>query len=463
MPQTYTITDPKTGRSLTVRGDGGPPTEHEIEALFAAAPAKADAPKPGIMERAADWLPAAGGTLGGILGGIPGAAAGGAAGEGFRKLAKSAGQLPGAVADIVRNMATPEGRAATAQGFDAGSREGAQDTLIEGGLQGGAQAVGAGVAKGAGAAGRFLADTVAGRAVQAAVKPAVSQLKMQAGASLEGLTGSTKRLTDILLKHRWTNAGQAQQAVAEAEQAVQHAVKTDPNATFQPLLDTARRVPAYLAKLTQSAAKQAIPGADVSAIEGAADGVIMGPLAQDVMRPGITGFVPGRQVPTTEVARAMRANLTPEEGLEIARATGKWGNQKAWGELKGAEQEASKNVERAIRDSIKDAVPATRKPLEAQSEALSAIPVLDRMKWRQGNRDVLGLPAWVMAGPEVAAGHVPIGAILANLARSGQLQGGYAAHTVGNALKAAASHGASKQVPAAGARALIESMRQRER
>lgn len=56
--QTYRIRDPQTGRTLTVRGDGGPPTEQELEELFASAsdPATPAKPKPAapLMSFAAD-------------------------------------------------------------------------------------------------------------------------------------------------------------------------------------------------------------------------------------------------------------------------------------------------------------------------------------------------------------------------------------------------------------------------
>lgn len=458
--------------------DGTPPEviERELATVTGQPQASHDAPKPGIVERATNWLPAIGGMVGGVAGGVPGAAVGGAAGEGLRKLAQSAGQLPAAVADIARNMATPEGRSATAQGFASGAREGAIDSGLEGAGQAGAQVVGGVVGKGVGMAGRALADTAAGRLVQAAVKPAVSSLRQQAGASVEGLTGTTKKMADILLKNRWKHADSARDALAAAEQRIQHGVTPDPNASFQPLLDTATRIPKYLGELADDAGKQAIPGADVAAIESTMDGVLEGNLAQSVKRPATTGFIPGREVPTTQVQRVMRAGVTPEQGLEAARKSSKWANSKAYGELKGAETEASKTVERAIRHSLKDAAahpqaPARLKAVPAamseQSDALTVLPLLDRMTWRQGNRDLLGFPAIAATGAEVAAGKVPIVGILAQLARSGQLRAGYGAHSLGNVLKAAASHQAT--VPALGgalspaAQALIDSMRSRDR
>jgi hypothetical protein len=172
--------------------------------------------------------------------------------------------------------------------------------------------------------------------------------------------------------------------------------------------------------------------------------VLEGPLAQTVRVekpvPGLARTVEGpvglqsEQATRMTPQRAMRANVTPQEGLEIARATGRWNNRKAWGELKGAEQESSKTVERAIRDSVKEAVPAAKPLLQKQGEALMLRPILDRMKLRQSNRDVVGLPAWVTAGPEIAAGKPPILSMLAQGLRNSQLPLGYALQDIGQFL-----------------------------
>lgn len=100
-----------------------------------------------LAEKAADLLPAVGGTIGGFAGGIPGAILGGAAGEGYQQLAEHATELPGAVADVIRGLVSHP--IETLQGFNAGAGEGLTEAAKQAGIQGGAEALGGLVAKGA--------------------------------------------------------------------------------------------------------------------------------------------------------------------------------------------------------------------------------------------------------------------------------------------------------------------------
>src|SRR6185503_5987976 len=75
----YTIRDPRTGRTVTLRGES-PPSEVELEDVFAklpplpatTAPAAQAAPQRTWTDTAVDALPAVGGALGGIVGEIGG-------------------------------------------------------------------------------------------------------------------------------------------------------------------------------------------------------------------------------------------------------------------------------------------------------------------------------------------------------------------------------------------------------
>lgn len=105
----------------------------------AAAPtATPEAPKPGLLRRiAAGFDPRTeegagnvGATAGAVVGGIPGAAVGGAAGRGIQQLVSNATELPGAVADITRNVIGGHG-AETASGFAEGAGQGAAASGIE--------------------------------------------------------------------------------------------------------------------------------------------------------------------------------------------------------------------------------------------------------------------------------------------------------------------------------------------
>ena len=91
----------------------------------------------------ADLLPDVGGAIGsftarefGPVAGAAAAAVGGAAGEGYRQLAKHATELPGAIADVTRNLVNPETRGATWGGAVEGATEGRTAALQQGGKQG---------------------------------------------------------------------------------------------------------------------------------------------------------------------------------------------------------------------------------------------------------------------------------------------------------------------------------------
>lgn len=104
-----------------------------------------------LGERLADILPMAGGAIGGFHGGPLGAAVGGAAGEGYRQLVEHASEIPGAVADVVRGLATHP--IATLQGFNEGAGEGMTGAAKQAGIQGVMEAAGGalmgGVSRGA--------------------------------------------------------------------------------------------------------------------------------------------------------------------------------------------------------------------------------------------------------------------------------------------------------------------------
>lgn len=96
---------------------------------------------------AADTLPTVGGLIGSLAGGSKStpmgmalAGAGGAAGEGYRQLATHATELPGAVADVARNLIRQP--AATLSGAAQGAGEGLLNAGMEGGKQAAAEGVG---------------------------------------------------------------------------------------------------------------------------------------------------------------------------------------------------------------------------------------------------------------------------------------------------------------------------------
>lgn len=372
--------------------------------------------------------------------------------------------------DFVKNNPAPIG--ATIGGALAAPLTGGMSLLPAMAVAGGASAAGA--AAGNAVAGRPVdegvvgqgvmgaAGPVAGKAmsaagdffsrkalptVRAALKPAVSSLRQQAGASIEGIDGVANRVASIILRNRWSKPEHAMAAVKEGEKMVQSALA---NAPADTVLDIPQRLPRYLQNLQQSAGGQASPGRDLGAIKSAAEGVMEGPLARDITQqvavPSRVLGANGQPVMTTEqqvVGRELRDNVSPAEGLTVARLTGRWGNRKAWGELKGAEQEVSKATERALRDSVKQAVKPIRPGLKMQHEAFTALPFLDQMTNRMANRDIVGLPAWLnIAAPGTATAKVG-GGLLANSVAKNQLRAGFGLDSLGsmttNAAKPAES------------------------
>jgi len=74
---------------------------------------------------------------------------GGAAGQGYGELLKHATEIPGALADVARNLWNPETRGATLAGAGQGAMQGVKDAGLSGAIQGGSEAVGGVLAKGA--------------------------------------------------------------------------------------------------------------------------------------------------------------------------------------------------------------------------------------------------------------------------------------------------------------------------
>ena len=102
------------------------------------------------LDTAAGFLPTAGGLVGSLVGGIPGAAIGGAAGEGFKQLAIKAGEIPGALMDVGRNLFEQPG--ATMRGAVEGMGEGLKgagtQAVVQAGAEVGGRVMGAGLRTG---------------------------------------------------------------------------------------------------------------------------------------------------------------------------------------------------------------------------------------------------------------------------------------------------------------------------
>ena len=145
---TFTFTAPD-GRKLKVTGDT-PPSEAEVDAMFAQAKGESSKPARTWTDTAVDALPMAGGMLGSALGGIGGTAFG----FGF-------GGVPGAVGGATLGGSAGEAfkqLVNRARGADAPTTpaQAAGDIATAGAIQGGSELVGQGVVKAAPVAARAV-------------------------------------------------------------------------------------------------------------------------------------------------------------------------------------------------------------------------------------------------------------------------------------------------------------------
>lgn len=272
----------------------------------------------------------------------------------------------------------------------------------------------------------------------AGMKPTITAMKQTAGASRVGVGKTADDFAQFVIDNRITSPEKARAIIDAAETEIQSMVGGQ--ATDEPA-----RAVRYLAALRRSAEKQRLASGDVDAIERAAQDLLEGSLGRDVVTSATTmqsGRILNAQgqptmvpVTTHTTSRALRTSTPADEALGAARSSSRWSTNKTWGELKGSEVEAKKAVERAGRDAVKAAVPATKPTFARYSKAIKARDVLERMNFRQGNRDVVGLPSHVIAGAELASGKPPVIATAANYLRNNQLKVGIWADKLANAIK----------------------------
>lgn len=354
MANTYTITDPTTGKKVKLTGDS-PPTEQELTQIFASINSKAPAPTPAATEKswtqtAVDWLPAAGGAVGGIVGGIGGTVGG-----------LGVGGVPGAVGGAALGGATGEALkqlAHRAMGDSAPATMGQAAAGIgtQAALQGGAELVGGALVKGAAKAGSGLMTSAlkpAYKTVEKAVKnvelPRVVQTMLDEGINVT--SGGIGKINSLL---KSTND--------ELADIIRNSTATvDPAA-----------VAATAGGVVRKAAQQVAPGADMAAAQGVID--------------EFTGMAGAGQIPV-QVAQSLKTGTY--------RAIG----SRAYGETKGAALEAEKALARGLKEGIEQAHPQV-KGLNAREGALmEAKDAIAKRVAQASNRDPGGL-AWVAENPK---------------------------------------------------------------
>lgn len=288
-------------------------------------------------------------------------------------------------------------------------------TGVQGGSKADVAAAGVLAAVPGGTVATKAADALSAKAeqfVRAAVKPTVASLRRITGQG--GMDAKANALVRFILDNKLTSPDKARAVFQSAEHELQRvlSVKNAPT-------DAATRAGRYLDALERSAAKQGLGGDDVKLIRQAANELMAGPMGETV---GVDA--------AGNAIRALRSEVPAKEALESARASSRWTTRKSWGEQKGATTEAAKAVERGQRDAVKAAIPEAKPLLQTQGMAIQSEQALDRMGQRAANRDVVSLPAHVMA-----AGGQPVLAVAANLLRNNQLRVGIWADSLAKAVR----------------------------
>jgi hypothetical protein len=262
--------------------------------------------------------------------------------------------------------------------------------------------------------------------VRAAIKPTVTAMRQVAGGNRAGLDQKASQLVRFIIDNKVTTAERAQSIFDDAERELQRLLTSR-----NPPTDAAMRADRYLKALERSASKQGLPADDVAAIRNAAADLLEGSMGKDVVtmvsmpHPTLVDqFGKPLMVQVPHTVRQLRTDVPAAEVMDSARASSQWQTRKQWGEQKGATTEAKKTVERAQRDAVKVAVPEAKNLLKTESQAIQSRDVLDRMAFRQANREAVSFPAQVTGTAEVLSGRVPVMAAASNWLRNNGMKAG---------------------------------------
>jgi hypothetical protein len=348
--------------------------------------------------------------------------------------------------------------------------------LREGLEQGAMVPIGAAVGAGINAIGRGVQNRAVPM-VRSALKPVWATVRRRAG--IEGAMPSAvaNKQAQFIIDNQLRTAEQADAMVktlgGQADDVAAAAERANPELA----IDSAERIPRYMNTLLRRVEKQILPGRDRAAIQGVGreliedsplsrstasaaapetleEGLARGTReamaiqanrAKPLLRDGAQHQFAsqGGAFPQSSRPRALRTDVKPSEALEMVRTKSFFNKDASGGQIAGG-----KAVERAVRDGVKQAVPATRPLLQQQGRAMDARELLDRATWRDANRDAIGLGG--IAG--VANGRPLIGALL-QMVKANQLSAGLAAGRLGPQIQRGAP--VSGESLAAAIRALI--------
>lgn len=282
--------------------------------------------------------------------------------------------------------------------------EGAGSAIAPPGSSSGREAVGHGVTEAleqlpgfagikappvAAAAGAGLKDLARGQ-MQSALKPILSQQE----------TGKAARGIDTLLDQGINvTKGGAQKLQGKVDVLNNQISDLIKNSTA--MVDKVEATQHVQGKVDQFM-KQVDPLSDVAAIQSAYDRFMKHPLLPEVTpaRTVESKIVDEKGKPFKTEIPASGTNKFPVQlAQEIKQGTHRQLGDKAYGELKGAEVEAQKTLNRGIKDVIAAAVPEVR-PLNAvESNYLNGLSLVERRLMMSANKNPIGL-GWLTTSPE---------------------------------------------------------------
>lgn len=342
------------------------------------------------LDKATDWLPAAGGAVGGVAGGIGGTVAGVGVGGipgavGGAALGGGAGEAAKQLINRWRGLPAPASPAEAATGI-AGQAV----------LQGGTQAIGGAVAP--------MLRHGAGVIMQSAVKPG---LKETARAVAKGVTPSNLPIVKTLLTE---GVNVTPGGIAKLDRII--------NATNAKIKEAVANLPgsvdpAKVATRTKGVAdrlaQQVDPMDDVSAVQRVTDNFLSQPGTTAVGQVGTksvptgvlnaSGMMVSHQVPV--MGRVPRALSLPE-AQAMKTGTYRTLKEKAYGEMKGPAIEANKALARGLKEEIEMEARKSGVDLGAfnarEGAAITAKEAVAKRVAAAGNRDAISL-AWLAANP----------------------------------------------------------------
>jgi hypothetical protein len=292
--------------------------------------------------------------------------------------------------------------------------------------------------------------------VRSALKQGFNEVQKR--ARIEGLMPAqvANRQAQFVVNHQLRTPEQADELVKALGSRIDDTVgafeKQNPGAA----IDSAQRIPRYINDfLRKRVERQILPRQDRTAVQSAARELIEdSPLSRstytppppetleqglsrgtreamaiqsNAAKPNIRGdgahqfATEGGAFPKSSRPRELRADVKPSEGLELVRNKSFFDPNAPEGRVL-----AGKQIERAVRDGVKELVPDTTPLLRDQGRALDARTALDRTAWRDANRDQVG-----MGGLLGVANSRPLLGLLLQAMKEGQLATGLAAGRYG--------------------------------